>query len=571
MPSPLLLAPPEIVEEIILLATAAHPAGPPSSLYALQVTCRHLHRTLHANHNPRLFAGIYMQMFGDAHRIRTLVMARDRTGDVSLLSQTLAVELQSRLGTMQVFRDVFASLDIGLYDPKLPDAFLQAYLMLLQDPASVVQLRWARAYEVCLAWLKNRLHEGALANNGWPVENVTNALVVSLFWSLDSRAAIGAESQQLRAEVLELLQPFVQASFRYPCGNVPDHVFEACASSKTSGPDAGPTTGRHTAHGAWPPTRLAPIHVAFVGLEGLVEVPMPSIALYAIPAYFARLAMTPMAIPSSLPRTRAEAIDRGYGPHGVTIEDIIAFNEHAGVRFPDAADFRSETGLMVAPSLSQLRPTNTPRLAPYILGSITGSWRGSYAHLSREAYTHMLEHRTAPAQFPRMVRKPIYITFQEHYNYSPGRPIPLPLEERGFANAWLPDKCVWRLCEDHIEFSGVDGDWAATYRTYEPGLGGREDCHPQRNAAAPIDVVVTGKTSEDGLVWNPLRFYGRVRPSDGRVTLVAEASDPERSHVGRWIYTGYVTASGNFVGRMMFCDAGIDPPPWDGVFCLSKV
>jgi hypothetical protein len=230
---PLFLAPPEILEEIVLMIVADDPIGPPSSLYALQLTSHYMHRSLRPSANPRLYARIYMQMFGDARRMQELRKVLEPSYEVAPLSRSFADELQSRLRVMQIFRDVAASMNIGLYDPRLPEVFVYAYVMLRMDPSSVVQLRWARAYEVCLAWLRLRLYEGASENHGWPLETDSNALVVSLFWMLSSEGesaqntrymtaqelilvidAVRAESGSLRAEIMQLLHPFVHASFR---------------------------------------------------------------------------------------------------------------------------------------------------------------------------------------------------------------------------------------------------------------------------------------------------------------------------------------------------------------------
>jgi hypothetical protein len=137
--------------------------------------------------------------------------------------------------------------------------------------------------------------------------------------------------------------------------------------------------GRHTIHGQWPPRRIPPKQVVLSWLDQPVFVPMPSIALYGILSFMARMELSQMEIPDWLPRTRAEAA--ALGVHRLSAEHIAGFNENCRIRFHEASQDRNvgEPGWAMSSSVLAAGPTFEPHLPSYVLGALDGNWVGSYA------------------------------------------------------------------------------------------------------------------------------------------------------------------------------------------------
>jgi hypothetical protein len=51
---------------------------------------------------------------------------------------------------------------------------------------NIDQLLWAGLPNLLLLFLRKRLYDGAGTNNGWPLANEINSLVIALAWRLSS-------------------------------------------------------------------------------------------------------------------------------------------------------------------------------------------------------------------------------------------------------------------------------------------------------------------------------------------------------------------------------------------------
>lgn len=101
----------------------------------------------------------------------------------SFLPSHAKSEIQRRFSALKLFRRGFMD------GPSFRDALWVAYLMLTaEEPRqmNIDQLLWAGLPNLLLLFLRKRLYDGAGTNNGWPLANEINSLVIALAWRLSS-------------------------------------------------------------------------------------------------------------------------------------------------------------------------------------------------------------------------------------------------------------------------------------------------------------------------------------------------------------------------------------------------
>jgi hypothetical protein len=174
MPSPCLKGTPvEILHEIALATVRASPIGPPTDLYALLLTCWHLNDSLSAKQNPGLYANVLDKQFDCDVLYRHFGQ---------LTPECASAELRRRFNALKCIRRG------RVHDPELPEALFTAFLLLVENVRlNSAQLRWADLHGVVHTYLRERLFVGSESNNGWPLENETNSLVIYIAWLMSSR------------------------------------------------------------------------------------------------------------------------------------------------------------------------------------------------------------------------------------------------------------------------------------------------------------------------------------------------------------------------------------------------
>ena len=182
MPSVVFRLPGETWEEILLLAIRQTPLGPPSLIYSLHLTCRDFNRLLSSGVHPTFYGQVFTHKF-DA------VASLSRLGTPDVLPAQLRDELKTHCAALQCIRQVMRE---GYFDhPQLLATFRTAYLMLLADDGkNLAQLNAVGLSSLVYRYLKERWLPPAYENNGWPVENEVNSLVVALFWQLGSQGKL---------------------------------------------------------------------------------------------------------------------------------------------------------------------------------------------------------------------------------------------------------------------------------------------------------------------------------------------------------------------------------------------
>ncbi|KAI5119262.1 hypothetical protein M0805_007265 [Coniferiporia weirii] len=210
---PLNVLAPELVQHIAFHAVA-DVLGPPLALVALQRTCRSLHAVLAPAAAPYLHARVFRAMFDAAAPER-------RFGPHARRPSVLAAELARRCALLRRIR----SGDVA--GPHVHADLWLAYLMMIEnDGRNARQLvRWAGIADFVVLFLRTRLYEGCSANNGWPLESESNALAVWILWLASDEASIRAERPEYRKFILDALQPFVIAPYKYQPLFVPEVHF----------------------------------------------------------------------------------------------------------------------------------------------------------------------------------------------------------------------------------------------------------------------------------------------------------------------------------------------------------
>lgn len=161
---------PEVLQKILIHATATSPIGPPKEWFNLLLTCRHFRDCLSCN-SGELFSTMFAQRFDIVAPVR-------RLGE-SVVRKSAKLEMRRRFDAMKIFRR--RRLD----DASLTEAFWIAFLMWEDSDMgqkNIKQLLNAGLPSFLDLFLRERLYLGADANNGWPVANERNSLAMALLW-----------------------------------------------------------------------------------------------------------------------------------------------------------------------------------------------------------------------------------------------------------------------------------------------------------------------------------------------------------------------------------------------------
>ncbi|KAI0056832.1 hypothetical protein BV25DRAFT_1920659 [Artomyces pyxidatus] len=551
------------MEDIVLHAVADDPLErPPSVLLNLLLTCRRFYDMLNVQHNPRLYYRLFVDKF-DAPAV-----AR-RLPEDAMHAANVAHELRGRYSALQCFRR--GNLD----DPQLTQAFLVAYLMLLEDDGkNMSQLLWAGLPALLEEYIVERLHVGADASDGWPAVNKTNALVVALFWQMTTRHAIDRESEERRDRIMTVLQPYALAGFQY--------------SFLNSGFDPVTMIGPHRMRFGF---NDAAVPTACCGSEALTIqyfgqalcLHLPSLSLHAILSYIARFETHTLVIPPNLPRTRAE-----HPAPGLTCEDIDEYNQQCRTRPIPHSTEAARTDITRSQRhdidwARALHPDPSLGLAPravslYTPGVLTGAWQGTRLIPSVEEYTALRTGGWDPSSVRSIARWPFFCTLQEHNRYSSPVSCPTGHEWDDDSNAPVLRRSNGTSRADDLQNGNSPNKVLS--KTFTGDLYDDAPGNVQSGRFTPddssgiVDVTLSGTTDQrHAAAWGAYNFLGRVRLSDGLVVFVRE--DPQvdmMNNVGRILFVGYLLSEQNLVGRWRRYEPnGSDPSlPYEGIWSLCK-
>lgn len=153
---------------------------PAREVYAILLTNRALYARIAPSACPRLYARIFALKFDS-------VAPAARVADAwGLRAVDVTREFCRRFRALRIFRR--GALD----DPRLHDALLTAWLMMLEDEGrNSEHLRRAGLPALLLGYLRLRIKPPTALRRAWPVEDRSLALALALFWTLTSAGTPG--------------------------------------------------------------------------------------------------------------------------------------------------------------------------------------------------------------------------------------------------------------------------------------------------------------------------------------------------------------------------------------------
>lgn len=172
MPPPLLFLQ-NVMEELVIFSLDHDPlSSPPRTLLPLMLTCRRFYHLLRPSDNLQLYHRIFYRKFDSAAIARRLPPS-------CIVSSHFHAELKKRFLALRCIK-------LGdVHHPQLEDAFLVAYIMLLEhDALNRRHLVDAGLPALLDKYIAERLHRGL---NVWPIEDTCNVLAVALFWHMTSQ------------------------------------------------------------------------------------------------------------------------------------------------------------------------------------------------------------------------------------------------------------------------------------------------------------------------------------------------------------------------------------------------
>ncbi|KAI9449022.1 hypothetical protein BJY52DRAFT_1228029 [Lactarius psammicola] len=472
------------------------PTSPPRTLLPLMLTCRLFHDVLRLRNNARLYRRIFARKFDYAAFARRSPLS---------WPFPLFPELKRRFQALRCIKQG------DIHHPALQDAFLIAYIMVLEDDTlNHRYLQDAGLPAILYKYITGRLQP---SHTVWPIEDACNTLAVALFWHMTSQDSLNGESIESRETVMDILLPISFAWFRYSFveqGFDPHVLIDDMRSAPRLSPPA---------HAPVPP---APVTVPIDYMGHAFDLQLPAIALSASLAYYARLDKYPLRTAPDLPPTRAQT-----PPGRIALEDVEYYHSFFCTRTVPHGPGSPASPLQ--PSLGTRHdwdwqravasePGMSRHLRRYTPGVLTGKWRGTLlAQLDRDP-TPFMTGEAGPAAMPDSSRHPFFCNLEEHVRYSEPKSCPSGDAQDESSNfpllpqtKWFRKEVLALVCSDRAA-----GSTKAFYRTFNP------ECHDEMTVDQEVvDVVLSGR-AESHLqpAWGNCEFWGRVRISDGLVVLV---------------------------------------------------
>ncbi|KAF8266060.1 hypothetical protein EI94DRAFT_237076 [Lactarius quietus] len=499
----------DLLEDIVVHSLEYDlPTSPPRALLPLMLTCRLFHNVLHPRNNARLYCRIFARKFDFCAFARR---------SPPTWPFPLFPELKRRFEALRCIKQG------DFHDSALQDAFLVAYIMVLEDDTlNHRYLQDAGLPALLHKYITERLRSG---HNVWPVEDACNTLVVALFWHMTSQDSLNGESSESRDSVMDILHPLSFAWFRY---SFVEQGFDPHALI-----DDIRSTPRLSPHAHAP----VPVTVPIEYMGHAFHLQLPAITLSATLAYCARLDAFPLMTSPDLPPTRADTTPPGL----ITLDDVEYYNRSFNTRTVPRGPGSPANPLQ--PCLSGRHdwdwqraiasdPVMSRPLQRYTPGSLTGKWRGTLlAPLDRD-FTPFMTGHASPATMPDSSRHPFYCHLEEHVRYSdPESRLSGEALDNSFTFPLLPQS-KWSHTENGYEYKDST---EAFYQTFNP------ECHDETTINQEVvDVILSGRAeSHLQSAWGNCEFWGRVRISDGLVVLIQHVLDFDGRRYGGRVCAGY--------------------------------
>lgn len=525
----------DVLVQIAFFSAEPTPLTSLDSIFQLLLTSRTLYCLLSIRTCPQLYADIFRVTFDLSAYLR-------KSGQYAGTTSYLAKELQRRASLLRRIRLR------QVIDEHLLSDLWGTYLMLLESDS----LNELHLHSVGVSdWILGILEACCLATE--PSDQQIAALAIAVASLVLSRSSISALRPEVYNRILDSIRPFTTHMPQEPV-----HGNAALSHHIGQGPREG------------------------IVHNGLAVFP-PNLSSSSIFLTFALKEAIPLQVPPHLPATRAEAM--AVGNDGPTKEDFLAVT---ATRTPLLADsFRQSQCRESVSDLSreQRRPSRSTvhdedfhrvarrldlfpcalELVAYLPGLLAGTWEGSYMVApSFRAAAHPFG---TEGNDDFLCRQPIQFQLEEYLSFAPWLPLPIdshPSTERHR----LQNPSIGKDGEQAshaVQF--VDGNTGKFYH-YEPlRLSGVSKSG--RNARHALDVVIIGETPRRFQVaWGAYKYIGRVRLSDGLISLTRRPLAAAEDGSGIWVFEGYLHSRSTFVGR--WNSLSTDEPGIGGIFSVSK-
>ncbi|KAK0205932.1 hypothetical protein DFS33DRAFT_1257033 [Desarmillaria ectypa] len=442
----ILSLPAELIEETALYVACSTLEGRPNSIRSFRLTCKAINDVF--VHSNAIHRSIFKRKFSHS------AVARRSFEPTSKEYRQLLQLYDDSLQFIEERRGLDAKDPVDADHMSTEEVlWVLTFMCLDDDGANTLQLNAVGAYEWIHELVTKRLYDGASDNGGWPLDNCKNSLALWVFWSLSTKERILSEPEDVSDKIVNLILPFVTIPFRYAMAFAPPNHFTLPLVSQ-SGDFSNANTHipfrtrqTHllsvlTPHGPFPIYRSTDPIWLQVYFTRRVEITWPLITAAAKLLYFARRERYALGMMPTLPRDRADAIQRRMT--GATQADIIEINRNrlggpngkdGGTKLPDSVTSVGPDGIDERSQASRLYDADWYRLRlcgnfrrgdVYTLGSLTGLWAGRM--LNPNPHQHNGHPVPLPAGFDEMLlsltNRPIYMRLQEFVSYAGGDIVP---------------------------------------------------------------------------------------------------------------------------------------------------
>ncbi|KAG2078455.1 hypothetical protein BDR04DRAFT_998031 [Suillus decipiens] len=527
----------DVLSQIAFFTVASPPFTGLGPVLQLLLCSRSLHDALSLNSCPQLYARVFRTRFDLVAHLRRSKLASPTTTN-------LALELQRRCAVLRRIRHRHIA-DHSI----LPDLWT-IYLMLLEsDGMNEFQLHSAGIAQYIRILLKR-----CLGQQGVPRDDTARALAISVACLVWSHKFITDMPSEERSQMLSELRPFVLSL------NMNSDT-RRCPLSF----DGSYTRGTEVLLGARVENNnyralISSIYTREYALTA------PNLLSASIFLTFALKEAIALQVPKHLPQTQVVA--RPTEHDGPTIEDFFAITRRrtplvadSGDHTPSREPFADRTGRKIRASRSLAHDEEFYRIAHRLgspddtwelrscIGLLSGTWEGTYM-TSPTSFCRCPSQKSDPTVSPDFVsRHPIQCRLEEHLCFTPSIPLPSVPQNGDFGESALK----------HLFMNDCEG------------LTVRVVLTNYRDPRHALDVVITGETPRRlEATWGAFIFFGRIRLSDGLVTLTRKPKYSGDEGRGTWIFEGYIHNRRSFVGRWRSFGLS-ELESLRGIFSLTKV
>ncbi|KAF8626646.1 hypothetical protein AX15_004739 [Amanita polypyramis BW_CC] len=541
MPPYLETVPSDILQHIAYLTSSAPTPTPPSDLLALMLTNSGLYRQLNTLASPHLYAELFRTKFdfsGACCPWRTGLADSVLAGDFVQRFKALRRGREMDLSSERLHEVLWAALWMAVEN----DGLNEKHFSSVNFPAYTIEL--ARQY------LNGR--SGNHLQNRVEIQSLIACLLCYTF----TEERLAAIPREIREELLNTLRPLTNS------GNMFKRPFQynSCLKRQQEN-NSGDAESFPCVLSEW-----SAIHAAREGFIecGTSETHTPSPLSSAIILIFAIKELAPLAVPLHLPETRAAAIAANRS--GPTLIDFQATIRCKTPLFADvcvgvepmgkASMLKFSRNEFHDPELHMLvrghSKGSAPVTSPYLPGTLSGVWEGSYLVSSLGKMT------SATSIDDFVCRKPMQCAITEHLCYLPHQTLPHFADE--FFGPGVSPRHI-RVTEDGVEIDSRN----YCYEKLVPA--GNAESTRKRKYSDALDIFLHGETLEDHeQAWGGFKFAGRVR-GDGSIFMKRQPKYEMDDNLGTWYFVGQVRYGSAFVGQWR---SSLSPDRVQGIFSMHK-